>query len=226
MTLSRRILYLFINPAKLFNFTKSNKAWIIPLLIILLMTSISSYLIVPELIIPDQINNVKTNTAMSEEQKTDTISFYNSAYHHFTSFLYEVFIKVMYYPILTLFITSLPLIFGGTKREFLYVFSAVLYTGIINSLGFLLDTVLKLYYGSLDIGLNLSLIFDSSRQIVNSYLSVINLFGIWQILLLTTLISIYFDYGKIKSFIIIFNSWILLKFISGYIRYLRLTINL
>lgn len=223
MTFIARILYLFINPAKLFSYTRSNKSWITPLLIIILLTSISAYLLVPNLVIPDQINNIKSDTVMSEEQKESNLSFFNSTYHLFTSFLYEVFIKVIYYPVLALFISSLPLVFGGTTRKYIYVFSAVVYTGIINSLGFLLDTLIKLYYGTLNIGLNLALVFDNYSQPVTSYLRVINIFGLWQIILLTILIATYFNYSKIKSFIIIFNSWVLIKTVSGYITYLKLT---
>jgi hypothetical protein len=43
--------------------------------------------------------------------------------------------------------------------------------------------------------------------------------------LLTIMISVYFNYNKIKSFLIIFNTWAVIKLISAYFTYLRLTIK-
>lgn len=218
------IIDTIIRPVKVFKHSKYQKNWIPLLVIIIIICLFSAYLIVPATI-AKQIENVHTDDTKNEKIKEDTFAYLNSSYHHFSTYLSTVFTKVIYYPILAFFLTILPLTFGGKGIKYSRLFTGVLYIGVINSFGFLLDSILKLKLNNIDIGLNLALFFNSSNLYFNSFLEVINIFGLWQVILLTILVSIYFNYTKIKSFLIIFNSCLVIKLVSAYFIYLKLTIN-
>lgn len=224
MEVIRNIIFTIIKPAELFNHCKEKNNWLPVLLIIIIICIFSSFLIVPSLI-SEQIERVKRDDSKSEQLKKENLAYLNSSYHHFSTYLSTIFTEVFYYPILAFFLTILPLVSGGKGTKYSYLFTGVLYIGILNSTGFLLDSVLKLKLNSMDIGLNLALFFNSSDLFINSLLKKINIFGLWQVVLLTIMISVYFNYNKIKSFLIIFNTWAVIKLISAYFTYLRLTIK-
>ncbi len=225
MNYIRNTINILINPAKVFRETKVNHSWLVPLIIIILITLFTSNLLVKNIIIPDHIDKINSNQNFSEKQNENNLAYLNSSYHYFSTYISTTATKVVYYPILAFFITLLPLMFGGKSVKYIYVFTAVTYTGIINSIGFLIDTIIKLNFDSLDIGLNMALIFNSSNLFLNSFLRVINIFGLWQLFLLTLLISIYYNYSKAKSFFIIFMPWLFIKMLSTYIMYLRIIVN-
>ncbi|MFW6282008.1 MAG: YIP1 family protein [bacterium] len=215
---------IFYKPRDVFKYCKENSNWIIPLFLVIIICLISAHLIVPNLIIPDQIERFSNNPNLSEEEIKSTISFLNSSYHYFTEYISTAFTKVLYYPFLAFLLSIIPLIFKTKALPYKFVFSAVIYTGIINSIGFLLDSIIKLNHGTLDIGLNLSLIFNNlASESLQYLLQSINIFGIWQVILLILLVSTFFNYSKYKAFAIIFNFWLILKLIQSYFTYLKAT---
>lgn len=225
MNYIKNTINIITNPSQVFIQTKENHSWLVPLIIIILITLLTSNFLVTNLIIPDHIDKINSKQDLSEEQRNTNLAYLNSSYHFASTYITTAATKVIYYPILAFFITLLPLFFGGKPIKYKYVFSAVTYLGIINSLGFLIDSFIKLKYGTLNIGLNMALIFNSSNLLFNSFLKVFNIFGLWQMILLILLISIYYNYNKAKSFFIIFSSWFIIKIISAYIIYLRVIIK-
>ncbi|HLV10350.1 MAG TPA: YIP1 family protein [Halanaerobiales bacterium] len=225
MTAISNTLDIFYRPGRVFIRNKEKGDWVLPLLIILIISILSTCLLVPALLIPDHIDKLLSNPNLSQEEKEASLGYFQSSFHHFSTFLSTFFFKVVYYPFLALILTLLPLVFGGKPVKYTAVLSAVAYTGIVNSLGFLLDTILKLQHNSLDIGLNLSLVLNSSNLYISSLLKSVNIFGLWQVFLLSLLIYIFYNYSKLKSFLIIFNSYLIIKIISGYFNYLKLIID-
>lgn len=225
MTIMSSIVKVFIKPGQVFSKCKENELnWIFPLILIILVYCIGSYLLVPTLIIPDHLSKLDSTNQLNQEEMDAALNYFNSSYHFFSTFLSTAFSKVIYYPVLSFFLTILPLMFGGKAVKYFNMFSAVAYTGIINCIGFLIDTFIKLKYLSLNVGLNLALFFKSSNLFINSLLAKINVFDLWQLVLLTILLSIYYNYSKRKSFIIIFNFWAIIKLISAYFAYLKVLI--
>ncbi|MEJ6952014.1 YIP1 family protein [Natronospora cellulosivora (SeqCode)] len=217
-------LKIFYKPREVFHYCKEESNWIVPLFIVIVICLISAHILVPNLIIPDQIERFANNPNLAAEQRETNINFLNSSFHYFTEYISTAFTRVIYYPLLAFLLTLLPLVFKAEPISYKYLFSAVIYTGIINSLGFLADSILKLQSGTLDIGLNLSLLFDNfDLGRLNYLFQSINIVGIWQVILLSMLISIFFKYSKIKAFGIILNFWLIIKLIHSYIIYLRAT---
>lgn len=219
------VIKTFIKPGELFKKTKENKQnWILPLAFIIFIYLFGSYLLLPSLILPEHLSKLNAVTYLGQQEKEAALAYFNSSFHKFSTLLSTAFPRIIYYPVLSFFLTLLPLLFGGKPVKYFRIFSAIVYTGIINSIGFMIDTFLKLKYQTLDIGLNLALFYKSSNIFINSLLGKINIFDFWQIILLIILISVYYDYNKRKSSFIILNSWILIKVISAYFTYLKVII--
>ena len=222
MTNISSILKIFYKPGQVFRETKDNKInCLLPLLLLILIYFVASYLLVSTLIIPDHLNKLETNTYLSQEEKDKALDYFLSPFHNFSTFLSTAFSNLIYYPILSFFLTLLPLLFGGKAIKYFKIFSSVIYIGIIKSIGFLLDTYLKLKYLSLDIGLNLALFFERSSLYLNSLLAKINIIDFWLLILLTILLSVYYEYSKRKSFLICFSFWTIIKVILAYFAYLK-----
>lgn len=216
---------IFIKPGLVFKSGKENKlSWLLPLILIMLLYFIGSYYLVVDLVIPDHLDKLSSAPYLSEAEKEAARDYFQSSFHIFSTFLSTAFSKLIYYPVLSFLLTLLPLLCGGKPVKYFKIFTAVIYTGVINSIGFLLDTFLKLKYQTLDIGLNLALLVDSSNIFVNSLLAKINIFDFWQIFLLVLLISIYYDYSRRKSSFIIIASWVIIKLATAYFAYLKVLI--
>src|SRR5690554_1253973 len=121
MTDIRNALDIFYRPGRVFIRNKEKGNWILPLLIILIISILSACLLLP-LLIPDHIDKLLSNPNLSQEEKEASLGYFQSSFHHFSTFLSTFFFKVVYYPFLALILTLLPLVFGG---------KAVKYTAIL-----------------------------------------------------------------------------------------------
>ncbi|MFY9394809.1 MAG: hypothetical protein WAP36_08995, partial [Halanaerobiales bacterium] len=83
---------IFYKPGQVFRETKDNKInCLLPLLLLILIYFVASYLLVSTLIIPDHLNKLETNTYLSQEEKDKALDYFLSPFHNFSTFLSTAF---------------------------------------------------------------------------------------------------------------------------------------
>ncbi len=215
------IIKIFITPVKVFEKTRKENKWLLPFLIIILVSFFCCYFLVSNLIIPANIEKTVNEQNLPEEIKQARLGYLHSSYHFVSSLIAETGTRVLYYPILAFFISIIPLGFGGQKVQYTKVFSGLVHIGIINSLGLIFNSGFQLLTNDLSRELNLALFFQNFSGFIYFLMRVISLFEIWQLILLITLFSIYFNYKRKKSFLIVFSFWFLWNMVSAYFLYLK-----
>lgn len=212
---------IFYNPETVFKEIKNKDNILIPLLIIIIVAIISSGIMVPKLIIPEQISGIKNNEHLTSEQKSNRINYLKSSYHYISSYLSRIVEIILPYFIIAFLISILPLIIKTKTVGYKKVLSAVSYTGIVGSLGQLINTIIMLNINSKGYILSPAHLFPEIKGYLSSLLNNITLFQFWQVILFSILIYTYFNYSKLKSFLITFTIWIWWELISSYFIYLK-----
>ncbi len=219
----RRMLKIFYAPTSVFAEIKNKEAgiyWLTPLVIILIAVIISSYLVIPNIIIPQQIE--RTVEQIDDEAEVENrIEYFTSSYHYYTSFFAEIGKKLSFFFILALLLSMLQLYFGGEKLTYSYFFTGVVYVGIIKSVGLIFDSYLQYRVSSFEAGLHLAAVFPEASGYWSHFLRTLTLFSFWQVILLAIMLKVFYNYSKRKSYFLMFSIWIVWCLIIAYFNNLQ-----
>ena len=217
------VLKIFFAPVKVFNKIKDREKgffWILPLLIIIIITIVYSRMILSEIVIPEQLEMIPEQVE-GQEGVESWQQYVSSSYHFVSSIFTEVAKQLLSFMILAYIICWLPRFFGGDKPGYGTVFTGVVYTGMIRSLGLLIEGTVQVSQTSLEAGWNLAAIFTEVSGLGYHVLRSVSLFNFWQALLLAVMLSVFYGYSKKKSFFIIFILWSLWIMAAAYFSNLR-----
>ncbi len=200
----KRIINIFLAPVAVFEEMKSKAGWLLPLSLYLLISLLSTYLLLPTVIIPNQIAMISANPELTIEQKNAFIAGAGGA----TPYITATITALLLIPLLFLFLAGLValirVVFGGEAFSFKKIFAATCYIGLIGSLGTILTSIIMYTQNIIDAAFNLALFFPGASGFAGRLLSGISVFGLWQTALFALLLMAFYQYSRVKAFSIMF----------------------
>lgn len=218
----KRVLNIYFSPAEVFSKLKEKQDWLFPLVLVLIVSLFSSYLLLPSVILPSQVEQITSNSNLSLEQKNELMTRMTGIYPYITTTIGSVVGIIVSTLFMACIIIVIRFIFGGKKVGFKHVFSAVAYIGVINILATIFISLIMYTTGDTTTGLNLGLFIDM-RNYFGRVLSGIGFFGIWQTILYGILLMVFYKYSKVKAFSIMFSLYLIWRLLISLFHFPGLT---
>uniref|UniRef100_A0A7V1EHH6 YIP1 family protein n=1 Tax=candidate division WOR-3 bacterium TaxID=2052148 RepID=A0A7V1EHH6_UNCW3 len=206
----KNIINIFTNPSTVFISVKEKPEWFKPLIVVLILLSLISVFTIStskDLIDAQQIEAMQKRN-MTEEQIEQAMKFasgpiiYVSAI--FGTFLGTAGILLIFALLLNIFI---PMI--GGEGSYKLVFSVVSFSALIKIPAHLLRWILVMLKHSLEVSTSLALFLPSlgTNTFAYRFLSNIDFFIIWEMLLVALGISITNNLKRKNAYILVFAIW-------------------
>ncbi|ACL69019.1 YIP1 family protein [Halothermothrix orenii] len=206
-----KMVNIFLSPEEVFMDLKEKSDWVVPLVTILVISLLTTFILLPSVIIPKQVEQITNNPNLSLEQKNKSLEIIHGPVNYFITIIGSVlgmFIGVL---ILSGGLMLIRVIFKGEKVPFKNVFSGAVYTSLIPALGSIITTILSYYQNSLISSFNLSLFVpELNNKFIKMFIERITLFGVWEVILIGLMLSIFYKYSKKKAFSIAFGVYFIL----------------
>lgn len=213
LTRLARIINVIVSPLEVFKDLKNNSDWLILLSLIIIVATISTFTLLPTVIIPSRIEQVTVNQQLSIEQKNQFIASLQGVTPYISSLLSTLILIIISFLIISSIISMVRFFFGGEKVEFKYIFTAVCYAGIVSSIATIFNSIFIYTQQTLTTGLSLSLFLNNLQGFTARFFSSIELFGIWETILFSLILVSFYNYSKVKSFSIMFSLYFIWKII-------------
>lgn len=205
MTRLSKLVNIFLSPVDVFNELKDKSDWVFPLLILILVGAISTLVLLPNVITPQQVDKIINNPDLSVEQKNAALQYMKGPFMYIFPLL-GVFIGVpVVYLVLAGALIVVRLVFGGDSISFKKLLSAVAYIGIVGALGQVFGTLVALSQKTLNVSLSPGLFLTKSDSLVYEILNKLDIFTIWETILFGLLLMVFYRYSRAKAFSIVFG---------------------
>lgn len=200
-----KLVNIFLSPVDVFNELKDKSDWVFPLLILILVGAISTLVLLPNVITPQQVDKIINNPDLSVEQKNAALQYMKGPFMYIFPLL-GVFIGVpVVYLVLAGALIVVRLVFGGDSISFKKLLSAVAYIGIVGALGQVFGTLVALSQKTLNVSLSPGLFLTKSDSLVYEILNKLDIFTIWETILFGLLLMVFYRYSRAKAFSIVFG---------------------
>ncbi len=213
MGVFQRIVGIFFQPVKVFDYLRQKPDIIVPLVLILVITAVVSNLVV-DIAVNDQIRLIEQNENIPDNQKDLIIDRMEASRHGATGFLYTSI-----FPVITTFIVVvlISLIFwgignfilGGSAR-FKQVFSVYLYAYLIVALlGSAIKVPLVLYQKTIHVQTSLALLLPASQSktILYNLLANFDVFTIWFLFVFGIGLATLYRFSQTTGLVAVFSTW-------------------
>lgn len=214
-----KIFKVFYQPSGVFGFLTKKTEWIIPFVLMIIVSSILGYLIQPIMmkersqIIYAQIEKYKDR--MSEEQYNQTMTTMQEnlekerGFKITSSLTVIIFLFVLLVIITVISLVTGNFVFGG-KANFWIVMNAIAFAGLVGLLGDIVRDLMALAKGTTYIYTGLGLlkpIEDSSM--LYYFLKQIDVFSIWRLIVASIGLGIVYKMKPVKFGYVLFGVWII-----------------
>ena len=216
-----KLYYLFFSPVNLFKRIKERGGWFFPFFLLILLSLITSYLLLPDVIIPEQIETIREDEELQPDDREMRIEYFKSTYHLLSSYFSRAGGYVFSYLIIAFLLTVVIIPFGGQSIGYGKAFSAAAYIAIIRGIVSVVESFIILQSGNLDFGFNLAMVISEIEGYLYYLFRNINFFNIWQVILFAICLQVFYKYSKKKAYLLMFSAWGLWVLISSYFNYLR-----
>ncbi|MEJ6950286.1 YIP1 family protein [Natronospora cellulosivora (SeqCode)] len=198
----KRMVNIFLSPTEVFEELKEKSDWLIPLLLILIVSLLLSYFIL-DVTIPTMIEEVHANPDLSAMEREQQIAYLESPIMYVSSVIGGFLGNIIIYLILAGVFVLISFVFGGEKIAFKNIFSGAVYVGLIGILASIFAGLITYSTGELSTGLTLGLFLPASGYL-ERLIGGISIFGIWQVILYSLMLMVFYNYSKKKAFSIMF----------------------
>ena len=215
----QRIFGIWLNPIKaLESFPKqaTSQIWLIPMIIILIFISITTYVSSPyakEL----QLEMVQMRDDIPEDVQTDMIDRLSSDTVNPLEFVYAIVGATLWYLIQTLIIFGISTLALGVNTTFKSLWAMIILINTTNIIELAVKVPLMISSGNLMIESGLSLLLPGSltETFIYNFLYQFDIFSIWRVILIGLGLSIIHEAERNKTFGILFGSWIVFGVIAA-----------
>jgi len=217
----KKIIDLYFSPVETFKKLNEKPDWVIPVVLTLIVALIFTMIALPKVIIPEQSKRIMEMEQLTEEQKEAASAGLGGIKPYITtpiavtvSFFFIVFVKSwIFFMIFMLF---------GSRTIFKKVLAIVSYSFLINIPESILKTAMMLMKGSTRVYTSLALFASNLgfKSPLFGLLSRIDIFTIWNLILISIGFTVIYGIGKKKSFGVVFGCWILWLLIHFGIRFI------
>ena len=201
------ILNVFLSPAKAFQNLDKKPVWVYAFIIILLFAFAFQFM-AKDLLIQDRIDKIEHSERLTREQKDSQIENASKAYD--PPIIYVTFAIIAVFSLLFNAIASgLLMVTGnvimGGKTSFKKMFSMYIHTGLVSLPNFGVKLPIILSKKSLDVQTGFAVFLDanSAETFFYRFMSHIDLFAAWQVILVAIGFSMLYKFNFKKSLTVI-----------------------
>lgn len=197
------LVNIFLSPMRVFGSIKARPTWVIPFVIILIMTAVTAYFVAP-IAMEAQKQEILSSENLSPEQRDQTIQQMDT-YKGIGSIIGAVVgtlgAAIMVFVMAAIILFMGTVIFGGSAK-FMQLVALVCFTDMISVVGQIVKTPLMVMKQTMDIRTSLAVLLPGSDMksvaytLLNSFTDV---FLVWQIVLVIAGVAVIYDFSKGKA---------------------------
>jgi len=197
------LVNIFLSPTRVFGSIKAKPTWIIPFVIFLLATAVTSYMVTP-LAMEMQKQQILTSNKYTPEQRDQAVQqmeTYKGVGAIFGVVVGTFGAAIMVFLMAGIILFMGTVVFGGSVK-FMELVALVCFTGMISVLGQLVKTPLMVMKQTMDIRTSLAVLLPGS-DITSFVYTVLNtltdVFFVWQMILVIGGVAVLYNFSKGKS---------------------------
>ncbi len=215
LTILQRITGIFTGPARVFEYLRVKPDFVIPIILAIVMTVISGYLLY-DIAIDDQITQYEENINIPQERKEVILDQVEASRHGVRRIIYTfvippVAILAIYAIVSAIFLFIGNILLGG-KTQFKKIFSAYSYSYlIVILLGTLIKIPLILSRQTTKIDLSPAIFLDSSSagSSLHNFIGSFDIFTVWFVVVFGLGFSIIYRFSKLKGILSVTIAWLM-----------------
>jgi len=207
-----KVLNIFFEPRKVFESLRNKPTWLVPYIIVALLGIGSFYFTYP-FIMNQQVEKIRENDKIPEEQKQTIIEKMTEQNH-------PPLWQIPFAPVGALIVFAIlagvlffvfNVILGGDST-FRRVFSVYCYSNLIAIPAMIVKFPLIMMKKDIGVQTSLALLLstDSKGTFLYRTLSGFDIFNLWQVILVSIGLGVLYRYTTKKAFTVVFVLWILL----------------
>lgn len=215
LSLVQRLIGIFTQPGRVFNYLRSKPDFVIPLIITILMSIFSSYMVY-DVALDDSIQRIEQSEKFSEQQKDKMIENIESRRLGVWRTVSIVAFPTVGVVVIVLLVTLIFWFVGnvvlGGKATFKQLLSAYSYSWLIYGIpGALVSTWLILQYQTLKIPINLAALMPESAggTALYRFLESVDIFTVWFLIVFGIGFATMYRFSRQKGLITVFSVWLL-----------------
>jgi len=207
-----RIFGIFVFPAKVFRYLRENPSWLLPLIVLFSLTTVNQILTM-DIKRTERIEHVRENPEFSQERKDsiiDGIEKRTSPLFQYSRLLLTPIEIILVLIIISAFLFLFGNIFLSKNGKFIQVFSMFTYSSLLIIPASLVKTPLILWQNSSNVRISLNHLINEmpENSLFYNLLFRIDLFELWQVILVALGMSIIYKSRFVKGIIIVGIIWI------------------
>ncbi|MCK4234250.1 YIP1 family protein [candidate division WOR-3 bacterium] len=206
----KKIIDLYFSPVETFKKLNEKPDWVIPVVLTLIVALIFTMIALPKVIIPEQSKRIMEMEQLTEEQREAASAGLGGIKPYITtpiavtiSFFFIVFVKSwLFFMIFMLF---------GSRTIFKKVLAIVSYSFLIGIPESIVKSSMMLIKKSTQVYTSIALLVPNLdfKSPFFKVLNRIDIFTIWNLILISLGFTIIYGMGKKKAFSIVFGLWVL-----------------
>lgn len=205
-----RISGIFFEPKKVFNFLNSKPSWFFAFLLILLIGVVIAEITLPQNLLLQKEIVSQSPKISSTPEVLDKMTEITTG-KRITAAISTPIVAFIWLLILTSVVYFFCNIILGGESSYKKLLSIVTYTFFIPALGSILKTPLILAKNSADVQTSLAILMAGDyNKIRHMLLSALDIFSIWQLILIALGITVLYKFSSTKAFIAAFVGWFIL----------------
>ena len=217
MGFGSKFINVFLNPRKTFMALDNKPTWLVPLLLLILLTIISTQLTFP-MIMDAQLDRIRSNANIPPEQMT--IIENQLAENMSKQRLFATIGQVVVMPIIFLILAGIFYFVGsvilGGDSSYKKVLSVMSWSTVISILGVLIVTPLILLKGNMNVTLSLALLLPSDAMDSTLYnvLKHFDFFTIWYLAVFGYGFALIYRFSLAKAYVtfgVLWGIWIVIN---------------
>lgn len=210
----QRAIGVFTNPERVFRYLRAKPDYILPILLAIILTVISSFFIY-DIAINDQIAKLEKNDQIPDDRKELMLERMEASKQGVERIIYMVVIPpisilIIYGLISAIFLFVGNIILGG-KARFVQVLSAYSYSYlIVLILGLIIKTPLILARQTVEVNLSPAVFFSPEHigQAMFNFLQSFDILTIWFLIVFGIGFAIIYSFSKPKGIISVITVWL------------------
>jgi len=203
-----RILKIFYSPREVSSVLKEKPDWFIPVLVLLVVSLLSHYLIYPSILKPQQLRAIDDDPRFSPAQREEIRGRLEGNIPLVAGLVGRTVVTVIWLLLGSALLWGVFSLMGGEGR-FKQVFSLFCYSSLIGAVAIAVKTGLQLAKDSLFVYTSAAIAvpgFPPNSPLVR-FLDNLDIFALWQLWVLTVGLGVVFSFSTKKSAIGVLSMW-------------------
>jgi len=197
------LVNIFLSPMRVFGSIKAKPTWIIPFVILLLVTTMGAYMVAP-MAMEMQKQQMMTSDKYTPEQRelaVQQMETYKGIGAIIGAFAGLIGSAIMVFLMAAVILFMGTVVFGGSAK-FMSLVSLVSFTGMISVLGQIIKTPLMMMKQTMDIRTSLAVLLPGSDMTSVAYTllnSFTDVFFVWQVILTIFGVAVVYSFSNGKA---------------------------